>query len=342
MAGIAAGDQHHGSGGTLVDLDGGIGQAAVGGIEHQLEQVALQTRKDHLGFRVAHAAVVFDDKGVAVDADQAEEDKAAVIHTLFAQTLNGRLNDARFDLFHQGLIDERHRRNGAHAAGVEAGIAFADPLVVFGHGQQFIGLAVGQGEHGELDPVEEFLDHYRRTGRAELAAEHGLQFVFGFGHGAADEHPFAGCQSVGLEHDRRLATGQVAQAFFELGAAELAVGGGRDVSFLHEFLGERLAAFEQSALPGRADQANVLQAVVGAEEIDDPFDQRCFRADYDQVDAFFERKGGDRREIGERQVDVLAGLPGTRIARGDEQLFAERALPDLPGKGVFAAAVAQQ
>ena len=70
-----------------------------------------------------------------------------------------------------GVIDRR-RRIGAHAAGVRAGVAVADALVVLRGAEAAAAVvAVAEAEEARLLAVEEFLDHHLRAGRAEGAVE---------------------------------------------------------------------------------------------------------------------------------------------------------------------------
>ncbi len=84
----------------------------------------------------------------------------------------------------------------AHAAGVGAGVAFADALVVLGRGD-FDGVrAVAEGEEGELFASEElFEDDFGFGGAEERAAEHLGCCLFGFEMGVADDDAFAGGES---------------------------------------------------------------------------------------------------------------------------------------------------
>ena len=116
-------------------LGGDVAQRAAGGAREQVYEVGAQAGHHHLGLGVAHAHVVLNHLGLALAADEPEEYKAAVCEALVEQALDGGAHDALLDLGHESVVGKRHGAYGAHAAGVEAGIALAHTLVVLGHGQ---------------------------------------------------------------------------------------------------------------------------------------------------------------------------------------------------------------
>ena len=58
------------------------------------------------------------------------------------------------------LVGAGHRRVGAHAAGVRAGVALADPLVVAGGRERDGALAVAERKQRQLLAGEELLHHH--------------------------------------------------------------------------------------------------------------------------------------------------------------------------------------
>ena len=107
--GIAAADEHHADSGTWVGLHGLRVEVAVGHALKQIDDVALQSRHHYLSLRIAHAAVVLNDHGVAVDVDQTKEDEAFVIELFLSQSLYGRTDDAVFHLLHPFLGGKGNR-----------------------------------------------------------------------------------------------------------------------------------------------------------------------------------------------------------------------------------------
>ena len=92
------------------------------------------------------------------------------------------------------LGEPRQRRVGAHAAGVRAGVAVAEALVVLrGRERQHVG-AVGEQEQRDLLAVEELLDEHRALLQVVGGVREGGVAVFG------DEHALARGEAVGL-HD---------------------------------------------------------------------------------------------------------------------------------------------
>ncbi len=96
--------------------------------------------------------------------------------------------------------DAGHRRVGAHAAGVRALVAVADPLVVLRRGERHAHAAVAQGEQRDLLADEPLLDHQRASGIAERAVEHRASGLLGLLGRAADDDALAGGEPVGLDH----------------------------------------------------------------------------------------------------------------------------------------------
>ena len=77
------------------------------------------------------------------------------------------------------------RRIGAHAAGVRAGVAVADALVILRGSQRQRGLAVDEGEEACLLAFEKFLDHDLGAGRAERAGEARVDGRLGLGRASS-------------------------------------------------------------------------------------------------------------------------------------------------------------
>ena len=134
---------------------------------------------------------------------------------------------------------------GAHAAGVGAGVAFADALVVLGGGDLDGVSAVAEGEEGELFAGEElFEDDFGLRSAEEGAAEHLGGGFFGLKVGLADDDAFAGGEAGGFDDDGH---GEAGEFFADLveGGAD-GVGGGGDVVALHELFGEGFAGLEHA------------------------------------------------------------------------------------------------
>ena len=83
------------------------------------------------------------------------------------------------------------------------GVAVADALVVLRRAEGQRGRAVAEAEEARLLAVEEFLDHDLGAGRAEGAAEAGVDRRQRLVDGHRDRDALAGGEPVGLDDDRR-------------------------------------------------------------------------------------------------------------------------------------------
>ena len=163
-----------------------------------------------------------------------------------------RQHDLAPDPLEQRRGGRRHRRVGAHAAGVRAGVALAESLVVLRRRQEGHLLAVRQAEDGEFLSQEKRLDHDGASRVAEAAlAEHGAHRVRRLAPGGAHDGALAGGEAGGLDHQRLGVGGHVGERGGELG--EGAAGGGRNAGGLHHVLRERLRGLERRRAGGRAE-----------------------------------------------------------------------------------------
>ena len=255
---IAAG--HHHDAGCRLRADAQLRpvEGAVPGLFEQLHHIRTDARKDRFSLRVAHPHVVFNHVGVAAFVHQAEENKSLVIHLFRLDALHGGAYNALLHLPHEGFVREGDGGDGAHAAGVQSGVALADALVILGGGEYAVMLAVCQHENGQLDAFQElFNDHLGRSLAEFGMCQHFTQFVFRLLNAVQNQHPFAGRQSVRFEHVGRLQRMQKGDALFQSLLREAAVGRCRDAVPLHEGLGEILAALQLRALPGGADEGHL-------------------------------------------------------------------------------------
>ena len=231
--------------------------------------------------------------------------------------------------------DHRGRRIRAHAAGIRAGVAIADALVVLRRRHRQRGHAIHHRDETGFLAVQEFLDDDARAGIAErVAVEHVAHCGFGFVQGHRHDHALAGGQAIGLHDDGRAFLPDVSERGIDLGVHGIERGG--DAVAFEELLGVGLAAFQLRGRGGRAEDA----MSGGAEAVDHARHQRHFRADHGQRDAF----AFDQRE---QAVDVggfdcgiaTAGFGrGAGIARRDNHFRHARRLRKLPRQRVFAAA----
>ena len=204
----------------------------------EVDQITLETQHNTLGFGVAHAAIVFDDFGLSVAIDEPEENEALISNVFCAKSVDGGANDFTFHLFHPFRCGERHGRNGAHAAGVEAGVAFANAFVVLGLGENFVAAAVGEDKDRAFDAGKELFDHHARRRVAKLAAEHFSERMLRFFKGGENQNSLAGAKSVGLQHVGSGEGGEKFATCFHLCAVEGAIGCSGNAMTLHKCLGK--------------------------------------------------------------------------------------------------------
>ena len=119
---------------------------------------------------------------------------------------------------YSAVVHGRHRRVGAHAAGVRARVAVQGPLVVLRRGQRQDLLSADDGEEGDLLALQELLDEHRVGRRAEAALHEALgQRRLRLRQLVRHDDALAGGQPVGLHHHRRPVLPQVGQRRIVLG-----------------------------------------------------------------------------------------------------------------------------
>ncbi len=245
MFGIAVGDHHNASSGPWIDVERNFIERATARSIEKTDEVGIDTKEDALGLRVAHTSIIFDNEWVAVTVHEAKEDEALVVDILAAEALDGRTDDAVLDLAHKGSVGKRERANGAHTARIEAGVALADTLIVFGLGEDEIMGTIGKDEDAEFDASEVLFDNDTRRSLAKLSiGEHSAELGLGVGKVVEDEDTFASGKAIGLEDVWRLQGGKEGDAFIDSVASESAILSGRNSMAGHKSLGEILAAFE--------------------------------------------------------------------------------------------------
>ena len=142
------------------------------------------------------------------------------------------------------------------------------------------GFAVGEAEDADLGAGEELLDDDFRAALAEdFVLHHGADGVFRGLAGLADEDALAQGKAVGLDDGGQGAGVHIGEGLFRVG--EGLIGGGRDVIFFHEVLGEGFASLEDGGIfaGAEAGEAFGLQGVGHAE------DQGVVGGDDDEIDG---------------------------------------------------------
>ena len=248
---------------------------------HQRDQIGLQPHHDRLGFRVAHAAVEFQHLGRAVGADHdAGVEKAGVADAVGRHAFDGRMDHLAHDARVQFGRDHRRRRIRAHAAGVGAAVAVAQPLVILARRQRQHVLAVDHDDEAGFFAEQAFLDHHAMAGFAHaVAGEHGVDGSVRLISSRRDHHALARRQAVGLHHDGGALLVDIGVGGGGIG--EGAEGRGGNAVARHELLGEILGAFQLGGRLGRAENPQSG----GAKGIDHARCQRRFGADHGERDV---------------------------------------------------------
>jgi hypothetical protein len=235
---------------------------------------------------------------------------------------------------HGGRHD-RGRRVCAHAAGVRALIAVAQPLVVLrGRERQHV-LAIDHHNEARLLSLQAFLDDHARARLSQsVLGEHGVDRGVCLRWRGGDDDAFARGEPVGLDDDR--STLRVDVGVRRRGIGERAIGGGRNAVPRHERLREILRALQLRRGARRTEDLQPLRA----KGVDDPGGERRFGSDDGQRHRLALRKPhqlGNRRD-GDVRDSVFARRSG--IARRDEHFGDPRRLGDLPRQRVLAPAAA--
>ena len=302
----------------------------------QFEQVRLQAHHDRLCFRIAEAHVEFDHTGRAMAVDHQARVKKADERRAFG----GHAGEGRPDhLVHDATVDlgadHGCRRIGAHAAGVGAGVRFADPLVVLAGRHRQRGVAIGDNDVAGFLAFEEFLDDDARPGIAQgLRAEHVVQGLFGIAKGQCHDDALAGSESVRLDHDRRADLAHVSQSRLE--RAEYCVACRRDVVAEQKGLGIRLGTFELGGDPARPETGQAL----GTKAVDQAEHQRRLRSDHSQIDPLGMREPQQAIDVGDRHFRIAHArlARGSGIAGRNDHLADAFALGQFPGQRMFTTA----
>ena len=189
-----------GGGDAGAHRDADLVECAVGGRGHQLKATGLQHGQDDFGFGVAESTVVFDQLGAGWGEHDAGEEHPDVGGAGSGHTSDRWFKEKRCELSLAGGIDAWHRTKGTHAAGVRAGIAFTNTLVVLSSGQRYDRGSIAHAEQAELFAGHPFFEHDGRAGLAELPAiDHRGDGLHGLVAALGNDHALAGSEPVGLD-----------------------------------------------------------------------------------------------------------------------------------------------
>ena len=229
-------------------------------------------------------------------------------------------------------IEEGFRGVNAHSAGIRSGIAIADPLVILRGKERGDMLTVGKAEEADLFAFKElFNDDLPFCFAQQGAAEKTLGGFDGSTARLADEHAFAGGETVGFDNDGRMK--DFDRAFQLLGSGAHRVVGGGDVVALKKPLGKSLARFEHGCRTSRTENAyaEIVQCV------DDAQRQRQFGADDREARLLFNSYANQGFKIFEVNRNAASYFGNAAIAGRADDLGDPLTALNRPGQRMLAA-----
>ncbi len=223
------------------------------------------------------------------------------------------------------------RRKRAHATSVRPDVPVAEALVILRRGERQRILAVDQGMETRLLAGEKILDDDFEPGGAEPALdERGVDRPVRGVKIIGDDHALAASKTVGLDDDRCAVARD--KGFRRCRIAEAAVSGGRDLRTHAELLGKGLRGFDCRGRSTRTEGRNPF----GFERIDEPQDERRFRADHDEIDPLAAAEPDQPLDVGRADRDAFGFIGDPGIAGGAEQTIDQWRRRDRPGERVLA------
>ena len=332
---IAHGSKHYAAGVRVPEFHFTVRQGTVGNRLHHCQQVALQQGQHHLGLGIAETAVILDDLRSLLCQHQAEIEAAAEFPAFLLHGPDGRQEDRLHAFLRDLLRVEGIRSNSSHAAGVRAVVTVLRPLVVHTGNHGFHGCSVGESQNGNLRTFKVLLNNDLIAALPEFLIFHDLPhsrpgFPAGHGHG----HALAQGKSVRLDHGRDRRGFQVFKGFFRI-RKNLVRRGGNTI-FLHQVLGENLAAFNDGRVGAGAEAGNAfrLQSVHASQH------QRIIRSNNRVINLRVPGEGHNPFNI--RRLNIHTGRVrgDTAVARQGINRFNSRILFQLFDDGMFTAAAA--
>ncbi len=310
----------------------------------------MESDHEGLGFGVSEAGVEFEHFGSAGGEHESGIEHAFEVDAVAFEGIDGGDEHFGVDGVHELVVDQGRGAEGTHAAGVGAGVIFANAFVILCGVEDIDVSAVDQSEDGHFFADESFFDDHGASGVAEGVVEHHLFEGFdGVLGGVGDDDAFAFGESGGFDDDGGFTGFDVGFGLFEVGEG-FGVGGG-DAGRAHEVFGVGLVGFELGGLAvGPEDVAGFVVAFPGTgggEAVGEALGERVFGADDDKAHVLLAAEvidgvgvfGVDRFE-GEVLL-IGAQRRGAGIAWGKVEIAAAWGLFELPAQGVFTPAGAE-
>ena len=309
-------------------------RTAVGHCPHDVHQVGLQARQDHLRLRVAEARVEFEHlRAFFGQHEAAVEHAAIVVRERFARRGGRRgLHDVHHgrQLFvgHDG-----HRRVHAHAARVRTAVAVEGALVVLRRGHAERAAARDERQKRAFRTRHALFDNDRGASLAERACKavvHGLFCVFDvLGH----DNALARRKAVSLHDDRRTKLVDVRKRCRFV--REALVTGGRNAVCLHELFAVGFAPLQLGTLRIGAEHGHARFA----QHVGNARHERRLGANDHQANRMLLSERQHRLPVfGVEAGDVFRNGRRAAVAGSNVKLLALRGLGERPCDSVLTAA----
>ena len=99
------------------------------------------------------------------------------------------------------VVEQVGRGVRAHATGIGAAIGFANAFVILRRHQRGHALAIAHHQKRDFFALQQLFEDHLRAGFAQhFSGEHVAGNLRGFVLGLRDNHTFACCQAIGLDH----------------------------------------------------------------------------------------------------------------------------------------------
>ena len=239
IARISTRSHHHAERSAFIPLGCFLVQLPFTGCQAELNQIGLHAQHNRLGFRIAKAAVKFDNLRIALFVDhQARVEKTGVGVAFRRHAFHGWPDDT----FYGALMNfiGYYRRGGvsAHPAGVWSGIFIAYAFVILAGSHRQHMLSVHHHDKARFFAIEELFDNDAMTRVAKsVARQHIVNSRFRFFQRHRHDNAFPGSQTVRFNDDWRAFLTQIRQRRFYLG--EVLVFRRRDLMAGQEIFGKR-------------------------------------------------------------------------------------------------------
>ncbi len=293
-------------------------------------QVAFNSRQNHLGLRIPETTVEFKRLGSRFGHHQTGIEHALVVDSAILQLRERSSEYFPLDDRHQFGRENRGGRIRTHATRVGTLIVVEGPLVILGAGQQHHMNAIGQGQHGHFLALEKFFNKNAPTGIAEGTLHQGLMNrPLGLLQRGAHGNALPGRKPLGLDHDGRSDIMDEVYGFrgIRKGAG---LGGGHSCRH-HDILGKNLAPLH----PGSLFRGTKHTQALFFKKIREAGAKWSLGSHHSQIGSVFTRPGHDAPHILRADIQIRRQLRRSGITGRTEDLRLAAVMNQLPNQGVF-------